>query len=164
MERCCKNCEYYRFLTKQCTYTSEIKKIKQPSKVVCIMFKEIKIGYMRSPRRDKMKWLLVLIPLTILLLSGCTDMAQRETGTWMKEGKVIKIEYNQPFGGTFSDYYDYIIFEDGTHICSQRHSLSSIVLNKTGRFFFEKNDFTYNGVRYEFDNFIRVEYEPNLEI
>ena len=99
------------------------------------------------------------LTITVLFLCGCTDSVNRETGTWIKIGKVTKIDYNRAFGGTFTDWRDDIFFEDGTILFSQDKDLSSIRLNETGRFVFEKNYFTYDSHRYRFDNFVSVSYD-----
>ena len=85
--------------------------------------------------------------------------SDRETGIWMKEGAVVKIEYDVPFGGTFSDWRDDIYFADGTMISSQERALSSIELNRNGTFYFDKNYFEYDGREYKFDNFKYVIYD-----
>lgn len=103
----------------------------------------------------------ISIILIILLFSGCQE---RETGRWVKEGKVIKINYDVIFGGTFTDWRDDIFFDDGTVLSSQARSLSGIELNRSGLFYFDKNYFEYEGAYYKFDNFIRVEYLDDLEI
>jgi len=107
--------------------------------------------------------LIIGLLISTLLLVGCTT-PNRETGIRIKEGKVVKIEYNVPFGGTFSDWRDDILFDDGTWLFSQERDLSSIELNRTGRFYFDKNYFEYDGRDYKFDNFIRVVYSDDLEI
>ena len=103
--------------------------------------------------------LIVIIGLTItvLILTGCIT-PKRETGTLIKEGKVTAIQHDVIFGGTFTDWRDDIYFDDGTVLSSQGKDLSLIVINQTGRFYFEKNYFEYDDAWYKFDNFIRVEY------
>ena len=103
--------------------------------------------------------IIIILFLTLSLLSGCTE--SNETGTWVKTGKVIKIEYDDVFGGTFTDWRDVIYFADGTVLWSQKRDLSSIILNRTGRFYFDKNYFKYEGVQYKFDNFKYVEWYEN---
>ena len=100
--------------------------------------------------------------ITILLLTGCTN--NRETGIRMIEGKVVKIDYDDIFGGTFTDWRDIIYFDDGTIVWSQERDLSTIELNRTGRFYFDKNYFEYDDSWYKFDNFVRVKYLDDLEI
>ena len=102
-------------------------------------------------------FIMFVIILFLTMLSGCTT-PNRETGTWIKEGIVTKIEYDVIFGGTFTDWRDDIYFDDGTILSSQARDLSSIRLNEAGRYYFDKNYFEYDGYYYKFDNFIRVEY------
>jgi hypothetical protein len=94
--------------------------------------------------------------LSVLLLSGCQT---RDHSIWCKHGTVVKINEGVIFGGTFTDWRDDIYFSDGTVLWSQEKSLFGIELNRSGRFFFEKNYFTYDGCEYKFDNFVRVEYD-----
>ena len=108
--------------------------------------------------------IIIIMLLSVGLVSGCTELSGRETGTWVKIGRVVKINDDVVFGHTFTDWRDDIYFDDGTILESQGADVSSIQLNKLGRFFFEKNYFTYDGSRYKFDNFMRVEYlyEPGV--
>ena len=110
-----------------------------------------------------MKGILLItgIILSVMLLSGCQT---RDRDIWCKQGTVVKIDENVIFGGTFTDWRDDIYFSDGTVLSSQRCNLFGIELNRSGRFYFEKNYFTYNGCEYRFDNFVRVEYDGNLQL
>lgn len=105
-----------------------------------------------------MKKILLMVGLifSFLLLSGCQT---RDNSIWCKHGTVIKINEHIIFGGTFTDWRDDIYFNDGTVLSNQEGSLYSIQLNRTGWFYFEKNYFTYEGVQYKFDNFVRVVYD-----
>jgi len=104
-----------------------------------------------------------VLVVSILCLSGCTT-PNRETGVRVKDGIVTEIVYDDIFGGTFTDWRDIIYFDDGDVFFSQGRDLSSIELNRTGRFYFDKNYFEYDDCWYKFDNFVRVEYEKELEI
>jgi len=95
--------------------------------------------------------------ITVLFLTGCNSN-EHETGTRTIEGTVVRIEYDNAFGGTFTDWRDIIYFDDGTIVWSQDRDLSTIELNRTGRFYFDKNYFEYDDYWYKFDNFKRVEY------
>lgn len=108
-------------------------------------------------KANKKVWLSIILLLVATLLSGCVH--HNETGILIKEGIVIDLEYDIIFGGTFTDWRDEITFEDGTCLWVKYDSdLSSIELNKFGRYYFEKNYFEYDGCMYEFHKFIRVEY------
>lgn len=93
--------------------------------------------------------------ITILLLCGC---AERDTGILEKKGEVIRIEYDDYFGGTFTDVRDNIYFADGTCLWIQGGDLSIIELNRTGIYRFRKNYFEYEGVDWEFHKLLGVEY------
>ncbi len=115
----------------------------------------------RQAKRNAWKLFIVLSIIYWLfvfsLLSGCVT-PYRESGTRIKIGKVVHIDYNNVFGGTFTDYMDVIYFDDGDILQSQNRNLSNIELNRSGIFYFDKNYFEYEGVWYTFDNFNKVEY------
>lgn len=105
--------------------------------------------------------LIVIIGLVIMImfLCGCNH-SQRETGELTKYGKVMKIKEDVIFGGTFTDWRDELYFNDGTILWIENScDLSSIELNRSGTFFFEKNYFTYDGVDYEFHEFRYVRWD-----
>ena len=112
--------------------------------------------------RGKKKLIIIGLVFTVLFMciSGCTG----KNNQMVKEGKVMKIEYDNAFGGTFTDWYDALYFEDGSIVWVQEREqdLSSIRLNTTGKFYFEKNYFTYNkGVEYKLHKFEGAIYYDN---
>jgi len=100
--------------------------------------------------------LVVLSVIVVVVFSG--GLPKRETGERIKEGIVVRIDYDVIFGGSFTDWRDDIFFKDGTILSSQGRDLSSIRLNESGKFYFDKNYFEYNECWYEFDNFRYVIY------
>jgi len=105
------------------------------------------------------KILLVGLIITILFLSGCVG----QNNKMIKEGKVIKVDYDNSFGGTFTDWYDALYFDDGSIVWVQEREqdLSSIRINITGKFYFEKNYFTYNNVKYKLHKYEGAIYYDN---
>jgi len=109
---------------------------------------------------------LILLFVVVLIITGIImftvvkdGLPKRVSGTRTIEGvAVVKINSDVVFGGTFTDWRDDIYFSDGTMVSSQGRDLSSIQLNRTGKFYFDMNYFEYDDCWYEFDNFIRVEY------
>ena len=78
--------------------------------------------------------IIILAIISILLLSGCINSANRDTGILEKTGKVVKINYDVIFGGTFIDWRDDVYFDDGTMMMVKGGDLSIIEFNKI-RFF-----------------------------
>ena len=102
--------------------------------------------------------LLIFISL-LVLLSGCIEFDQRETGELVKTGKVVKIEYDVIFGACFTDWRNEIYFDDGTVLWTESDDdLGCIKYNLTGVFHFEKNYFKYEDAWYKFNDFQYVEY------
>lgn len=109
-----------------------------------------------------MKWLLILI-IPLFILSGC--ISGNDVHDYYKEGVVTNIEYDIVFGGTFTDWRNELIFDDGTKLWIDRDSdLSMVRLNELGMYHFKTNFFDYDGCKYEFYNLIDVRYYDDLEI
>jgi hypothetical protein len=104
--------------------------------------------------------LIVIIGLTITVLFFCGCVETNERGSYIKTGAVTHIRYDVVFGGTFTDYRDELYFNDGTMLMVKYDSdLSSIQLNRTGVFYFEKNYFNYDGREYRFHKLNKVIYD-----
>ena len=83
----------------------------------------------------------------------------REKGELVKMGTVTKIEYDVIFGGTFTDWRHDMFFEDGTILWVEtRNDLSRVKIGISARYVFEKNYFTYDGIKYEFHDLKAVQY------
>jgi len=93
------------------------------------------------------------------LLSGCIN--KDATMPVTEIGIVYKIEEDRIVGGTYTDWMDFIYFENGNIYAIYRGSLDLIELNRTGIFTFEKRFYVNGDYTDKYYKLIEVKYKEN---